>query len=189
MLIYLAFFFLVWRNAPCCLFTATFVPPLFLSIVSLANIVEVALLGGDAAEPEREWRSRYNAWTMILSALWIAVVGTALYGGVYGGGWCKGIIAAGFLHWKDLAGIAAWLATVVSGLLAASGSKTKGDNNRGWREILARVTPFVFLAGLAHGRLLRPRPVRGDCRHHQCGGLCRGALPCRRESELALAGR
>ncbi len=143
MLLYLSLVGLLWRHASDYACMATFGPPLFFLIFSFANIVEVSLLGRIAAEQEREWRSRFNAWTMILATLWIVVIGIALYGG----GWCRAIL--GEARWPGLASVGAWLMTVVSGLLAANSSKTKGDDNRGWMEILVRVTPFVFLIGMS----------------------------------------
>ena len=150
MLFYLLLVYILWPHAACCAFVTTFGPPLFLLIFTLANIVDVSLLGLIAAEPEREWRSRFNAWTMIIATLWIAVVGVALYGC----GWWQtlmNIVLDAPRSWEGLSGIAAiatWLTTVVSGLRAAFSSKTSG-NDKGWLELLVRVTPLVFLLGIS----------------------------------------
>ena len=50
---------------------ATFVPPLALLILVAGLIVEVALLGREVDEAEREWWARLSATLLIAALLWL----------------------------------------------------------------------------------------------------------------------
>ena len=132
----------MWPNAGDPGVIAPWGPPLFLWSLALTGVAEVSLLGRLATEQEREWRSRFHAWILIVAAAWLLVFGTTVYGAL----WLRQF--NGLLSSYLKAGLAAgWLTTVLGGLLAANGSKTQGGR-MDWRERLVQVAPFVFLIGL-----------------------------------------
>jgi hypothetical protein len=138
-LLYLAFAYILWPHAAQPAVIATFGPPLCLMSLMAANIVEAALLGRIAAEQEREWRSRLNAWMMIVATVWLIVFGLTLWGGL----WLRQLD-----YYVQAALAAGWLTTAFGGLVAASGSKTNGERRTDWRDYLTLIAPYVFLAGL-----------------------------------------
>jgi len=138
-LFYLALVYLLWPYASAPEVVITGGPPLLLLIFITGNIAETALLGQTASEQEREWRSRLNAWELILAVGWLLVCGISLYGTRW----------MNQLHEYVRAGLTAgWLTTAVGGLLAAKSSRTRESGQKSWQNALSLITPYVFLAGL-----------------------------------------
>ena len=78
--LYLALHFVLWPNWQNPEVIITWGPPLMLLIITLANVLEAAFPGRQAEEQEREWRSRFNAWLMILAAGWTLIFALSLQG-------------------------------------------------------------------------------------------------------------
>jgi hypothetical protein len=96
----------------------------------------------------REWWSRLGAWLWIYATAWMVVAVSAIYGPM-GVDW---VVAR---HpWTALTAGGGWIGTVVAGLFAGN-SESTGGNAKGpaarVKEVVARVAPFVFIAGLLIG--------------------------------------
>jgi hypothetical protein len=113
-------------------------PPVLIGVFSLTAVLHLGLMGINFPDSGREWWSRLGAWLCIYMLGWAGLVTVVIYGPL--------ILALSF---RALAGVsAAWIATTVGGILAGRSSSTSGTNGRLARNILARLAPYVFIAGL-----------------------------------------
>jgi len=120
-------------------------PPLVAMAFVLSIVVLIGMLGRDSTDGVREWWSRLAAWLAIYATAWMVIVVSA----VYGPRW----VAWLFSHeaWKTLSGVAGWVATVAGGLFAGNSGSTGGHAEGASvkaKEALARMAPFVFIAGV-----------------------------------------
>ena len=116
-------------------------PPILAVVISVTATLHLGLLGRGLAEDHRQWWSRLGAWLLMASLAWAGVFSVALYGPVV-------------LEWLAEQGTTAlgavslgWLASTLGGLWAARGART-GDGDSGLLEVVAKVTPYVFVVGL-----------------------------------------
>lgn len=122
-----------------------FGPPLLLSVLSIAGIVHVGLLGIDLLDSGREWLSRFRGVTNIYTVFWLGLFTASVYGG---------LLFAKFAIWSRATLASLGLAWVVTTVISfrAGGSRKTGDSNdaqpgvSGW-EIVAKVGPPVFVVG------------------------------------------
>ena len=118
---------------------ATIVPPLTLLIPVAATAVEVALLGREITEAEREWWSRLSASLMLAALLWLAATATILYvpmAFLAAPGWGRAALASG------------WIGSTILGALSgrlARPSKPGGGGSP--LAAIAALAPPIFLAG------------------------------------------
>jgi len=110
---------------------------LVLFALSLGVVLHIGLMGRKYSEETREWWSRLGALVMRVGAIWGLVFAAAVYGPM---------LVIWLREWIAEFG-AAWLAATVSGLLAAKSPSTGTHDNKRWMELLARIAPYVFVAG------------------------------------------
>lgn len=122
---------------------ATWGPPLVLLIFSFAVVLQIGLMGASFHEAGREWWSRLGAWLIIVVAGWSALFAISVYGEAvlalaeqWVGDWLPEVLASG------------WLASTVAGVLAGRNASTGGKGANPRAEIIAKVTPYVFVVGL-----------------------------------------
>ncbi|HWB83548.1 MAG TPA: hypothetical protein VG675_05385 [Bryobacteraceae bacterium] len=128
----------------------TLAPAAVLAVLSVAVTLHVGLLGRDIPDSTREWIGRLGAWISIYGLIWLLLFGAAIYGPsslrlLWG--------------WLRMTITGAWIATTVGSLIAARSSDTSGkpmesdddatemDLSHRALEVLARVGPWVFIAG------------------------------------------
>ena len=123
----------------------TWGPPALVLLLSIGTAVLVGIFGMDVDAQKREWLSRLRAWTAIYSAAWIIVFGGAVYGP---------LLVLQLLNWAPWAakGLSlSWIVTSVAGVLsgrsARTGDKTTATLGNRAVDYVARIAPFVFMAG------------------------------------------
>ena len=127
-------------------YASAFGPALVLACFTLTIVVMLGLLSRASREDQREWWSRLGAWQSIYTVAWLVVA----LGGLFTPLW----VAKGISDWKLSAasGALGWLATTAGGVLAGKGESTGLNAGRTTaqkaKELLARVAPVVFIAGL-----------------------------------------
>ena len=120
-------------------------PPLVALSFVLAIVVLIGMLGRDSTDGVREWWSRLGAWLAIYATGWMVLAVSA----VYGPRWVEWAFASA--AGVKVTGLAGWIATVAGGLFAAKSPSTSGESRGSGataKELLARVAPFVFIAGV-----------------------------------------
>jgi hypothetical protein len=122
---------------------ATWGPPLVLLIFSFAVVLQIGLMGASFYEGGREWWSRLGAWLIIVVTCWSALFAISVYGEAvlvltqqWVGDWLPKALASG------------WLISTVAGVLAGRSASTGGKGANPRTEIIAKVTPYVFVIGL-----------------------------------------
>jgi hypothetical protein len=122
---------------------ATWGPPLVLLIFSFAVVLQIGLMGASFYEGGREWWSRLGAWLIIVVTCWSALFAISVYGEAvlvlaqqWVGDWLPKALASG------------WLVSTVAGVLAGRSASTGGKGANPRAEIIAKVTPYVFVIGL-----------------------------------------
>ena len=120
-------------------------PPLILFAFSMAIIILLGFLGRHSIEDVREWWSRLGAWLSIYGVGWMTISVAAVYGPVLGAMLLNG-------DWKSLSFGGTWIGTTVAGIFAGKSNATAGGSGNGGNskalEVVAKVAPFVFIAGL-----------------------------------------
>ena len=121
-------------------------PPLVAMSFVLSIVVLIGILSRDSTDGVREWWSRLGAWLAIYAAAWMVIAVAAVYGPL----WITWLSAHATR--SMFTGFAGWVATVAGGLFAGNSSSTGGRGEKGVgakaADLLARVAPFVFIAGL-----------------------------------------
>lgn len=115
-----------------------FAPPISVALQSLVITVHLALAGSAISEQNREWWARAGGQGMFLALAWTLASCFVLYAPPliqYGMGWS---FAGGGL-WAALTGIGARL---------AQGADTGSKGGVFWKEVLAKLAPWLFLAGM-----------------------------------------
>ncbi len=118
-------------------------PVAVLYAFSLAIIVLIGMLGRQSTEGSREWWSRFGAWLGIYGLAWTAVSLASIYGPH---------LLATLFTWKYTAS-ATWIGSTLAGLFAGSSSATGGKETKKSipklaMEAVAKLAPFIFIAGL-----------------------------------------
>ncbi|MEI7995928.1 MAG: patatin-like phospholipase family protein, partial [Methylococcaceae bacterium] len=126
------------------LWAFAWVPPIVLCAFSLAIITFLGIQGRGSYESVREWWSRFAAWLAIYGFAWMLIVTIAFYGPL----WTELLYYEG--SWKTLG--TGWIGTTLAGLIAGKSGATGGTESKGistkLMEIVAKVAPLVFIAGL-----------------------------------------
>lgn len=115
--------------------------PALIGVFLVTIIFDIGLLGRRLPDQQREWWGRLNAWLLIYTLGWIAIFGVAFYAPILLE-WLK--ITA---HWALSVISLTWVASTVSGLLAARGASTGREKSNKLVEVVAKVAPYVFVAG------------------------------------------
>jgi len=108
-------------------------------IFALTAVVHIGLAKRHFTEMQREWWSRLGAWLLVMwlgSSLLFWTVAYALPVVLYGFKWVAGVAAP------------VWLAETVASVLLGKGPDTGEPGKVGWREVVTKLGPFVFVAGL-----------------------------------------
>jgi len=119
----------------------TFGAPLVLGIFLLAGTLHIGLMGIVFRDRRREWWGRLGGWLLVFALTWLAVFWVALY-------------FPGFIQHEWVLKLVkryltpTWIVTTVSGLLAANGQATGKPGTQTWKDMLAKVAPYVFVVGL-----------------------------------------
>jgi hypothetical protein len=122
-------------------------PPLVAFAFVLSIVVLIGMMGRQSTDEAREWWSRLGAWIDIYATAWMIIALSAVYGPAL-------VRWAAHSHpWKAVTAGGGWVGTVVAGLFAGNSPATDGDTSKKSasalaKEVIARVAPFVFIAGL-----------------------------------------
>ena len=118
--------------------------PAVLGAFSLAINLLIGMQGRDSSENVREWWSRFGAWLAIYAFACLVVAVAAIYGPI----WSAWLYYDG--PWKELG--TGWIGTTLAGLFAGRSASTDGTDSKGMttkiKEIGAKLTPYIFIAGL-----------------------------------------
>ncbi|MDP1560576.1 MAG: patatin-like phospholipase family protein [Pirellulaceae bacterium] len=116
-----------------------FGPPSVLLALAVGNMVGMALLGSNANEEEREWRSRLNAWLMIVAFSWSLAAGLAFYSG-----YLLSLVGS----WLTLL-VASWATIGAAGVRFAFSAVSAEKGKSAWiRFAVASIVPYVLVVGL-----------------------------------------
>ena len=112
--------------------------PGLLGVFGLAVVYVIGVSGRQFEEDSREWWSRLGGVLFGVAVGWLVVAGLA----VYAPPWVMKLtrLAQGLS--------VAWLVTTIAGVRAAMSGSTGKPGSISWRDRLAMITPYVFLAGL-----------------------------------------
>ena len=120
---------------------ATWGTPALICVFLATIVFDIGLLGRRLPDQRREWWGRLNAWLLIYSLGWIAIFGVAFYAPILVG-WLKIQMP------KALAAVSfTWVASTIGGLFAARGATTGREKSNKLVEIVAKVAPYIFVAG------------------------------------------
>lgn len=112
--------------------------PVILLVFSLAVVVHIGIVSRVFDEADREWWSRMGGWLIAIATGWLVVGATAVWGP---------LLVVLLKHWA--AGLSlAWVVSTVAGVLAGRSAATGGASSKKWMELVARVGPYAFIAGL-----------------------------------------
>jgi hypothetical protein len=114
-------------------------PPLFLLGCSLVITVHMGVAKDSFHESQREWWARLGGYLLYSVVAWTLVFAVVLYASPFVK-WLGDIKIPALISWAIGSGLGAWF---------ASGSDT--DTQTGgvrWKDILARIIPWLFLGGL-----------------------------------------
>ena len=112
----------------------------------IPSMLQTGLMGVDFPDSGREWMSRFRAVGGVYATMWIALMAASLYGPL--------LVIRGLEHAKPvLSGMTlTWVLTTVGSLLAGNSEKTgrdkEGTPKFSWLQVLAKIGPPVFVAGL-----------------------------------------
>jgi len=112
--------------------------PGLLGAFGLAAVFVIGTSGRQFEEDSREWWSRVGGILLAVAFGWIAVSAAAIYGP-----WAM-INLPGVI--KSLG--VGWILTTIAGVRTAMSPSTGDPGSNNFRELLAKATPFVFVAGL-----------------------------------------
>jgi hypothetical protein len=123
-------------------------PPMILIVWMCGTTLQIGLMGSDFPDAAREWLARLGASVSIGMAAWLGLFVLA----VFGPWW----LASVTLFWAPAGAALAggWVLSGLGGYLSGKSEKTKGgppeegaDSKTRALELLAKVAPFLFLAG------------------------------------------
>ncbi len=124
-------------------------PLVICTVYSLVIILHLGLFGRNLPDDRREWWSRAGAVLSLWLVGWAVIAGTAVYGP-----WIVAKLTNyQFLH-RDVGPLltmllgSGWLGTTIAGVLKGRSDKTGANTSDARSELIARVAPLVFVAGL-----------------------------------------
>jgi hypothetical protein len=107
---------------------------------SLTTTIHIGLLGKVLPDERREWWNRLDAHLFIYTVAWLCISSISVYGPSLVLMWAR---SSG----REIA-IAFWLAVTVAGVVAGKHRTTGGLAANHWLDWIARIAPWVFIAGL-----------------------------------------
>jgi hypothetical protein len=116
--------------------------PLVLGVFLLAGTLQLGLMGTIFPDRGREWWGRLGGWLLLWGLAWAAIFWMALYfpNFITNDPQVKSL-AAKYLT-------PTWIATTVGGVLAGKSRASGIPGTQSWKDRLAKVAPYVFVAGL-----------------------------------------
>lgn len=120
--------------------------PLVVGIFLLAGTLHIGLMGRVFPDRRREWWGRLAGWLLLWGLMWLAVFWLALYFPEFIQN-DKLVKAA----WKAAAAkylTPAWIGTTLAGVLAGKSTASGKPGAHTWKDVLAKVAPYVFIIGL-----------------------------------------
>jgi len=115
--------------------------PALVTVFLVTIVFDIGLLGRRLPDQRREWWGRLNAWLLIYALAWIAIFGVAFYAPILLD-WLKIQV-----RWALGAISFAWVASTIGGLFAARGATTGREKSNKLVEVVAKVAPYIFVAG------------------------------------------
>lgn len=153
-------------------------PPLLMTGPLLTGILLIGLIGRIFKDSRREWLARLGAAVGLYALIWIVFVGGALFGLVILQ-WLKAKI------WAGIPALVAWIGTSGWSVLAGKSARTAGAKDDkapskfSLLEIVAKVGPYIFVAGLLILlSALAEVIIRGHGAWYFLGVLAAAALIC-----------
>ena len=117
----------------------TFGPPAVIGAIMLMVVAHIGLMSRRFGEPDRELWSVFGARLMALASCWMFLFGVAFYGAAairFANEWVVGL------------GGAAWVLSTLFGVFAGRSKATGAPESGGGLELLTRLAPYAFVAGL-----------------------------------------
>jgi hypothetical protein len=114
-------------------------PPAVIGAIMLMVVAHIGFMGRRFGEPDRELWSVFWARLLMLVLCWIALFGVAFYGAAairFTNDWIVGL------------GGAAWVLSTLFGVFAARSKSTGTSESNRVVELLTRLAPYAFVAGL-----------------------------------------
>lgn len=116
--------------------------PLVLGIFLLVGTLHIGLMGIVFRDRAREWWGRLGGWLLLWGVVWMIIFWVALYfpGFISNSAFVKNL-AAKYLT-------PAWILTTVGSVLAGKSGASGIPGTQTWKDAVAKVGPYVFIAGL-----------------------------------------
>jgi hypothetical protein len=117
--------------------------PLVLGIFLLAGTLHIGLMGIVFSDRRREWWGRLGGCLLLWGLAWMVVFWVALSFPDFMHHqipWIKTLVA------KYLT--PTWIATTAAGVLAGKSTASGKQGAQSWKDVLAKIAPYVFVAGL-----------------------------------------
>lgn len=116
--------------------------PLLVVAFLLTGVLHIGLMGLCFKNEKREWWARMTGWLLICCVLGAGLFGLAMFAPL-------GVILLGSYVKTKTALISGWIISTAGGLLAGRSGSTSGKSDGSVRlELVAKVAPYVFVAGL-----------------------------------------
>ena len=112
-------------------------PPLFVAVVLTVVMVHIGLMARNFSDQHHEFWSRIGGQFQVAILAWLIVTGLAAF---------SAPLIEFLAAWAAGGGIA-WLVTSLAGVWFGKSAATSGEGSKGWREIVTRVAPYVFVVG------------------------------------------
>ncbi len=119
-------------------FVVGFVAPLILLLLDIVVSLHLGFVGRSFSEATREWWARLGGWTLLFILAWTSLFATVIYAPA---------LLERLKDWWQL-GTVSWLVSSAVGILFARSAKTDGESQFNWRELIAHIAPYLFVAGL-----------------------------------------
>ncbi len=118
---------------------ASFGMPLVLLVFLSIAVAHIGLVGTGFTEEAREWWSRLVAWLLIYLVAWFGILGLAIY---------SPLLILAVPRWAGHGLTLGWVVSTLAGILAGRSAATGKPQGRTALELVAKLAPFVFVAGL-----------------------------------------
>lgn len=123
-------------------------PIVIVMICSLVIILHIGFIGRDLPEDRREWWSRLGSVLMVWLIGWISLACISIYGPCvlqwaesYFHTYIAKIVASGAV-------VLGWIGTTVAGIMKAHSADTGPMGSKPKSDLIARIAPPIFIAGL-----------------------------------------
>ncbi|HYH40665.1 MAG TPA: patatin-like phospholipase family protein [Burkholderiales bacterium] len=116
--------------------------PLLIGAFLLTVTITLGLSGRSESEYAREWWSRLGGLVTRAALTWLVLCAASIYGPLL-------MQKLGAFASANLS--LTWLVTTIAAVLAGKHPGTGKEGSRRWRELLPRIGPYVFMAGLLIG--------------------------------------